>query len=144
MNERQVQLATAIAALEAQRAALGSTVVDVALAPLRRELAALAAEAQPVPTQQLKQVTVLFVDVVGSTAIGQRLGPEEIHAVMDGALARGSKVVEAQQGSVLQYAGDNLLAAFGTDEVREDAVILTVDREAVDTQGWDRAPTTAS
>ena len=58
--------------------------------------------------------------MVGSTTLSQRLDPEEIHAVIDGALARGAKVVEAHRGKVLQYAGDNLLAAFGADETRED------------------------
>ena len=60
------------------------------------------------------------MDVVGSTALAQRLDPEAISAVMDDALARGTAVVEAHGGKVLQYAGDNILAAFGADEARED------------------------
>jgi predicted ATPase len=40
--------------------------------------------------------------------------------VMDDALERGTDVVVAHRGRVLQYAGDNLLAAFGADEARED------------------------
>ncbi len=59
---------------------------------------------------------MLFLDVVGSTALAQHLDPEDIHAVMDGALARCTAVVEAQRASVLQYAGDSLLAVFGADE----------------------------
>ena len=39
---------------------------------------------------------------------------------MDDALSRGTAIVQAHQGKVLQYAGDNLLAAFGVDEARED------------------------
>jgi class 3 adenylate cyclase len=39
---------------------------------------------------------------------------------MDGMLARGSAIVAAHRGKVLQYAGDNLLAAFGADEAAED------------------------
>ena len=85
MSEERQQLETAIAALEAQRALLGDAVVDTALAPMRRELAATRS-AESATNQQLKQVSVLFVDVVESTAMGQRLDPEEIHAVMDGAL----------------------------------------------------------
>ena len=50
----------------------------------------------------------------------QHLDPEEIHAVMDGALTRCTAIVEAISGKVLQYAGDNLLAVFGADEGRED------------------------
>jgi len=122
VNERQTQLSTAIAALEAQRTTLGTAVVDVALAPLRRELAEIAAGEQPAPAQQLKQVTVLFVDVVGSTAMGQQLGPEEIYDVMDGALARFTSIVQAHYGRVLQYAGDGMLAAFGSEAAHEDDV----------------------
>ena len=123
MNDTAEQLAATIAVLEAQRALLGDVVVNSALAPLRRELAALQAQAQPsVAAQRLKQVSVLFVDVVGSTAMGQQLGPEEIHAVMDGALARFTAIVMAHHGRVLQYTGDGMLAAFGADEAHEDDV----------------------
>ena len=65
---------------------------------------------------------MLFVDVVGSTAMGQQLGPEDIHAVMDGALERFTAVVQAHHGRVLQYTGDGMLAAFGSEETSEDDV----------------------
>ena len=121
MGEVQ-QIEAGIAALEAQRAVLGDAVVAMALAPLRARLAALQAE-QPVQAaqaQQLKQVSVLFVDTVGSSALGQRLDPEEIQALMDGALAAYTALVQAHRGRVLQYTGDGLLAAFGADEALED------------------------
>ena len=121
MNDRSAQLSAAIAALEGQRATLGDAVVDTALAPLRRELAEQGARRSPV-RQQLKQVTVLFVDVVGSTAMGQHLEPEEIHAVMDGALERFTAIVQAHYGRVLQYTGDGMLAAFGAEEASEGDV----------------------
>ena len=63
---------------------------------------------------------MLFVDVVDSTALGGKLEPEDIHLVMDTALARFADIVDRHNGRVLQYAGDSLLAAFGTQEVRED------------------------
>lgn len=116
-------LQAAIAALESQRVLLGDAVVDVAVAGLQAQAKALQAAAagnEPSQTQALRLVSILFLDVVGSTALGQRLDPEEIHAVMDGAMARFTGVVRAHGGRVLQYAGDNLLAGFGADEVRED------------------------
>src|SRR4051794_1955339 len=119
MTDRLEQISVAIAALEAQRAVLGDDVVETALAPLRKELATQPQREEP-SRQQLKQVTVLFVDVVGSTAMGQQLDPEEIHAVMDGALECFTAVVEANYGRVLQYTGDGMLAAFGCDEAHED------------------------
>ncbi|MCE9657522.1 MAG: AAA family ATPase [Burkholderiales bacterium] len=117
MAPEQQQLEAGIAALEGQRAALGDAVVDAALAGLKARLAALQA---PESAQSLKQVSILFLDVVGSTALGQHLDPEEIAAVMEGVLARGTAIVEAHRGKVLQYAGDNLLAAFGAERAFED------------------------
>ena len=122
MSAEQIQLQATITALESQRAVLGDAVVDMAVAPLRAKLAALTAvaAAPEVALQTLKQVTILFLDIVGSTALSQHLDPEEIHEVMDGALSRCTSIVQAHAGKVLQYAGDNLLAVFGADESRED------------------------
>jgi len=114
MTERE-ELEGGIAALESQRAALGDAVVDTALAALRARLARL-----DVPEQQLKPVTILFADVVESTRLSRRLEPEDIQAVMDGALRRFTSIVESQRGRVFQYAGDGLLAVFGSVEARED------------------------
>ena len=116
MSEEQAhQLSITIAALEAQRALLGDAVVDTAVAPLRARLATLEA-----PEQALRQVSVLFADIVGSTLLSQHLDPEEVHAAMDGALQAFTAAVQAHAGKVLQYAGDSLLAVFGADEARED------------------------
>jgi class 3 adenylate cyclase len=119
MDREQQQLEAGIAALEAQRATLGEAVVDAALEGLKTRLAALRGAAAE-PAQSLRQVSILFLDVVGSTALGQRLDPEEIAAVMEGVLAQGTAIVEAHRGKVLQYAGDNLLAAFGAERAYED------------------------
>ena len=114
MTERE-ELEGGIAALESQRAVLGDAVVDTALAALRARLARLGT-----PKQQLRPVTVLFTDVVGSTSLSRRLDPEDIHAIMDGALQHFTSIVESQHGRVLQYAGDSLLAVFGAVEAHED------------------------
>jgi class 3 adenylate cyclase/tetratricopeptide (TPR) repeat protein len=116
------QIESAIAGLESQRALLGDAVADAALVPLRARRAALAGTltTPASPAQTRRQVTILFLDIVGSTALSQQLDAEDIHAVMDGALARCTSIVAAQGGKVLQYAGDSLLAAFGADEARED------------------------
>jgi len=123
------QLASTIATLEAQRALLGDAPVDAVISPLRARLAELQAlgtvqaSSEPVaaaPEQTLRQVSVLFLDIVGSTALSQHLDPEDIHAVMDTALAACTAIVEAHHGKVLQYAGDSLLAVFGAAEAHED------------------------
>ena len=112
---------SAIAALQGQRTLLGDAVVETALAALRAQQATRAAATPPEPAaQQLRQLSVLFTDVVGSTQLAQQLDPEDINAVMDGALARFADLVRAHGGQVLQYAGDSLLAVFGTPVSRED------------------------
>src|SRR5678816_100122 len=123
MTEQQ-QLEAAIAALESQRPTLGDAVVESLLSAARARLTVLAlpAATPAVPVQSLRQVSILFMDVVGSTALAQHLDPEAISAVMDDALARATAVVDAHGGKVLQYAGDNVLAAFGAAEAREDDV----------------------
>jgi class 3 adenylate cyclase/tetratricopeptide (TPR) repeat protein len=114
MTERE-QLEGGIAALEAQRAVLGDAVVDTALAALRARLARL-----DTPDQQLRPVTILFADVVGSTSVSHQLDPEDIHVRRDGALQRFTSIIESRRGRVLQYAGDSILAVFGSLEARED------------------------
>ncbi len=104
-----------MAALQAQRPVLGDAVVEAALAPLRAHLAALAA-----PVQELRLVTLLVLDVAGSTQLARHLDPEDISAVMDGALAHYAQQVRQHGGQVLQFAGDNLMAGFGLDGARED------------------------
>ena len=120
MTERQ-ELEAAITALQAQRALLGDAVVEAALGPMRQRLARLVLLLpDAAPEQVLKHVSVLFLDVVGSTALSQHLDPEDVHTVMDGVLERCTAIVAAHGGRVLQYAGDNLLAAFGAEQARED------------------------
>ena len=121
-SSEQGQLEAGIRALEAQRALLGDAMVDALQAAARAKLAALAVVTEPTPVtaQALKQVSILFLDIVGSTTLSQRLEPEEIGAVMDDALHRGTIMVGEHGGKVLQYAGDSILAAFGADEIHED------------------------
>lgn len=112
---------SSIAALQGQRALLGDAVVETALAALRAQQATRTAATPVEPaSQQLRQLSVLFTDVVGSTQLAQQLDPEDINAVMDGALARFADLVRAHGGQVLQYAGDSMLAVFGTPVSHED------------------------
>lgn len=106
----------AIAALEGQRATLGEAVLELATAPLRARLAGLL---RPAGLQH-RQVTVLFADVVGSTALAQGLDAEDTLALLSGALRRMATIIEAHQGRVLRFTGDGVKAAFGMDEARED------------------------
>jgi predicted ATPase/class 3 adenylate cyclase len=117
MDDRKQRIESAITALEAQRAALGDGVVDAAIATLRAKLAL--PQPEP-PTSRLAHVSVLFLDVVGSTALARQLDAEDLQAVIDGLLVRCTALVETHGGKVLQYAGDSLLAVFGAERTEED------------------------
>ncbi len=124
MSLEQQQLKAAIDSLQAQSAVVGSAELDAALETLRAELAVLAAQYNAAIAtntgQTLRQVTVLFLDVVGSTALSQEFDPEDVHSIMDDALANCTVIVQKHRGKVLKYAGDSVLAIFGAEEVRED------------------------
>ena len=117
MDERQ-DIEQAIKTLEAQRPILGDAVVDPAIGGLRRQLAGLYPRTEPV--QERRLVTVLFLDVVGSTQMGQLLDPEDVLEIMDGALQRFTAVIEQHHGRVDRYLGDGLMAIFGTPTAHED------------------------
>jgi len=117
MHDHDIEpLRAAIAALEGQRATLGDTVLALATAPLRARLAGLL---RPNGVQR-RQVTVLFADVVGSTAMAQGLDAEDTLQVLSGALQRMAALIEAHQGRVLRFTGDGVKAAFGMDGALED------------------------
>ena len=67
-----------------------------------------------------KQVTVLFCDVVDSSRLAERLGPEGMHEVMDHALRLMAEAVHRYEGTVNQFLGDGLMALFGAPVALED------------------------
>ena len=67
-----------------------------------------------------KEVTVLFVDVQGSTELAGALDPEEFHAVMDGAFEIMLDAVHRWEGTVNQFTGDGIMALFGAPIAHED------------------------
>ena len=67
-----------------------------------------------------KEVTVLFVDVQGSTGLASALDPEEFHAVMDDAFRIMLDAVHRWEGTVNQFTGDGIMALFGAPIAHED------------------------
>jgi class 3 adenylate cyclase/tetratricopeptide (TPR) repeat protein len=117
MSKRK-QLEQAIAALKAQRGALGDAVVDAALAPLREKLLAL--EAHPAPAQQRKQVTILFGDVSGFTPLSEKMDPEVLGDTMNALWHRIDALIIAHGGTIDKHMGDGVMALWGAGEARED------------------------
>ena len=70
--------------------------------------------------EERKLVTVLFADVTGSTALGERLDPERLRALLQSYFAGMSAAIETWGGTVEKYIGDAVMAAFGVPHIRED------------------------
>ena len=70
--------------------------------------------------EERKVLTALFVDVVGSTSLGERLDPEDVKLVVGEAVTRIVGEIEALGGRVKDLAGDGVLAFFGAPTTRED------------------------
>jgi class 3 adenylate cyclase len=60
-----------------------------------------------------RQLTVMFCDLVGSTALSARLDPEDLRAVIGAYHRRAAGVIEGAGGFVAKYMGDGVLAYFG-------------------------------
>ena len=72
------------------------------------------------PREERKIVTALFADLVGSTALGEKLDPEEVKLIVGEAVARIVTAVEELGGTVKDLAGDGVLALFGAPTTHED------------------------
>ena len=69
---------------------------------------------------ELRPVTALFADIVGSTGLGERLAPDEVKALIGECVTRMTKVVEQHGGTVQSYMGDGIAAFFGLPAAHED------------------------
>ena len=69
---------------------------------------------------ELRPVTVLFADIVGSTALGERLAPDEVKAIVGECVTRMSAAVEEFGGTIQAYQGDGICAYFGVPAAHAD------------------------
>jgi len=67
-----------------------------------------------------RQLTVMFCDLVGSTALAERLDPEELRELMQAYRKVCGEVVARYEGHVAQYLGDGLMVYFGWPRAHED------------------------
>ena len=149
-DERINQLREAIAAQEALRSQLGDATIELSLKPLRGLLDSLLAEATPatsdssrdellaqlqsyIPRQlaekirasghvqgERRQVTVMFADVSGFTALSETLDPEEVASLMNECLKDLVDAVYQYEGMVDKFIGDCVMAVFGAPIALED------------------------
>jgi class 3 adenylate cyclase len=71
-------------------------------------------------TGELKPVTALFADVVGSTALAEQMDPEDWTQLINGAFDVMSRAIFRYEGTIAQLQGDALLAFFGAPVAHED------------------------
>jgi class 3 adenylate cyclase len=76
--------------------------------------------APPLAEDELRPLTALFADIVGSTTLGERLGPDEVKALIGECVSRMSRAVEEFGGTVQAYMGDGICAYFGVPAAHED------------------------
>jgi class 3 adenylate cyclase/tetratricopeptide (TPR) repeat protein len=94
--------------------ACGTALEGGGAAPRRPEPAA-----QP-PPEERRQVSVLFADLSGYTAVAERRDPETVKSLVERALRRLGAEVERYGGTVDKYIGDNVMAVFGAPVAHED------------------------
>jgi class 3 adenylate cyclase len=78
-----------------------------------------APEAEPVR----KRVTVLFCDIVGSTALGDSSDPEALRGVLARYFERMKATLERHGGTVEKFIGDAVMAVFGVPVLHEDDAV---------------------
>jgi class 3 adenylate cyclase len=103
------KLLDAIAALRAE-----------ADAPRPLSDAALARDEAAKDTAERRQVTVMFSDLVGSTALSARLDPEDLREVISAYQRCVAETVRRFEGFVAKYMGDGVLIYFGYPQAHED------------------------
>ncbi len=98
----------------------GTSVATIRSEPLSRAAeASLATECAACGAERCR-LTVMFCDLVGSTALSSRLDPEDFHDLI-GAYGRAvAETVARHGGFVSHFMGDGVLACFGYPETRED------------------------
>jgi class 3 adenylate cyclase len=108
----RVKLLDAIAALRNDTGAQGLS-SDLKTAPA-------APSASPEDRAERRQVTVMFSDLVGSTALSARMDPEDLREVISAYQKCVAETVRRSGGFVAKYMGDGVLVYFGYPQAQED------------------------
>lgn len=146
-ENRTAEIEQAIEAQEAQRSVLGDDLVDTTIRALRSQLEALHTASQPGADQERllhsihghipaalaekmmavgeikgerRQVTVVFADLSGFTALSEALDPEEVAGLIQELLKELALSIFEYEGYVDKFIGDAVMAVFGAPVSHED------------------------
>jgi class 3 adenylate cyclase/tetratricopeptide (TPR) repeat protein len=94
------------------------------------------------PHEVRKTVTIIFSDLKGSTALGERLDPEALHEVKERYFNAMAAEITRHGGKIEKYIGDAIMAVFGLPRAHEDDALRAVRaaagmRAALDTVNRD-------
>ena len=79
-----------------------------------------ATEPKPPKEAERRHLTVMFCDLVGSTALSARLDPEDMRTLIGAYQSRITEVICRYQGIIARYMGDGVLVYFGYPQAHED------------------------
>lgn len=86
----------------------------------------VAEEAPKRTDAERKQVTILFSDLSGYTAISETLDPEEVKEIMTSIFGDAARVVAKYEGHIEKFIGDAIMVLFGLPTVHEDDPIRAI------------------
>src|SRR5262249_27323401 len=107
----RVKLLDAIAALRTEAGVTGPSAAAGATSS--------APSARPEDRAERRQVTVMFSDLVGSTALSARIDPEDLREVISAYQTCVAETVQRFGGFVAKYMGDGVLVYFGYPQAHE-------------------------
>ena len=108
-----------VAAVGHRRKLLDAIAALGASAPTAAATAAVSGASTP-PDAERRQLTVMFCDLIGSTALASRLDPEDLREVIGAYHRCVAETIGWFDGFVAKYMGDGVLAYFGYPEAHED------------------------
>src|SRR5271169_3220505 len=91
-----------------------------AIAALRSDVGPVSETAAAASTAERWQLTVMFCDLVGSTALSARLDPEDLREIIGAYHRAVAEIVAGFDGFVAKYMGDGVLVYFGYPRAHED------------------------
>src|SRR5437764_6580200 len=109
-----------VASIGARRRLLGAIALLSEGAAMPAEAPAPAEAAAPAGEAERRQITVMFCDLVGSTALASRLDPEDLREVVGAYHRVVADTVGRFAGFVAKYMGDGVLVYFGYPQAHED------------------------